>query len=336
MCELFRTETQNHVAILNDGLLSLEQNPTSADQLEALMRAAHSIKGAARIVGLGGAADIAHAMEDCFVAAQKGLITFDSGKVDILFKGVDMLNRVSEQVGEAGSGWFGSHEKEIKGVEDAITGIVAPKSGDAVPAPQPKKPSPLPSREGAETDSHAPGGEGAGKPPEQAAAAFAADPAMLDLFQAEVETHVAVLNDGLLALENNPGATDQLEALMRAAHSIKGGARIVGLETAVKVAHAMEDCFVAAQKGAVFLGSEQIDILLRIVDILIKIAESIHDGETDWVSRHGDEIDQLMAAITAIIHGEGAHSRLSGGGGGRGPTSRDGALRDRRRSFPGQ
>jgi two-component system sensor histidine kinase and response regulator WspE len=133
---------------------------------------------------------------------------------------------------------------------------------------------------------------------------FAADPAMLDLFQAEVETHVAVLNDGLLALENNPGATDQLEALMRAAHSIKGGARIVGLDAAVKVAHAMEDCFVAAQKGAVSLGSEQIDILLRIVDILINIAESIHNGETDWVSRHGEEIDHLMAAMNAILHGE--------------------------------
>jgi len=105
-------------------------------------------------------------------------------------------------------------------------------------------------------------------------------------------------------LENNPGATDQLEALMRAAHSIKGGARIVGLDAAVKVAHAMEDCFVAAQKGAVLLGSEQIDILLRIVDILINIAESIHDGQTDWVSGHGEEIDYLMAAMAAIIHGE--------------------------------
>ena len=142
------------------------------------------------------------------------------------------------------------------------------------------------------------------KPQQQTVENFAADPAMLDLFQAEVETHVAVLNDGLLALENNPGATDQLEALMRAAHSIKGGARIVGLDAAVKVAHAMEDCFVAAQKGAVSLGSEQIDILLRIVDILINIAESIHDGETDWLSRHSEEIDHLMAAMTAIIHGD--------------------------------
>ena len=36
---------------------------------------------------------------------------------------------------------------------------------------------------------------------------------------------------------------------MRAAHSLKGAARIVGLDAAVRVAHAMEDCLVAAQKG---------------------------------------------------------------------------------------
>ena len=219
MCELFRTETQNHVAILNDGLLSLEQNPTSAEQLEALMRAAHSIKGAARIVGLDHAAHMAHAMEDCFVAAQKGRITFNSGKIDILFKGVDMLNRISEQVGKGGSGWFGSHEKEIKTVEDAITGIVAPGSDPVVREPQPKEPPLGESPRGDEREHDGPPREERDKPPEPTAAPFAADPAMLDLFQAEVETHVAVLNDGLLALENNPGATDQLEALMRAAHS---------------------------------------------------------------------------------------------------------------------
>ena len=43
-----------------------------------------------------------------------------------------------------------------------------------------------------------------------------------------------------------------LEALMRAAHSVKGAARIVGLEEAVQVAHVMEDCFVAAQDNISF------------------------------------------------------------------------------------
>ena len=304
MCDLFRTETQNHVAILNDGLLTLEQNPASADLLDAMMRAAHSLKGAARIMGLDGAAHIAHAMEDFFVGAQKGSIRLDSGKADILFQGIDMLNRISEHVGEDGSAWLSGHRKEIETVKDVIAGIADQTTGAIHTAQEREKPSHPEKNQTVETGHDEPHMEDQDKPLQQTGENFAADPAMLDLFQAEVETHVAVLSDGLLALENNPGATDQLEALMRAAHSIKGDARIVGLDAAVKVAHAMEDCFVAAQKGAVSLGSEQIDILLRIVDILINIAESIHDGGTDWVSRHGEEIDHLMAAMTAIIHGE--------------------------------
>jgi len=70
---------------------------------------------------------------------------------------------------------------------------------------------------------------------------------MMDLFRMEAETQVAILNENILALENNPNSPAELESLMRAAHSLKGAARIVGLDAAVRIAHVMEDCFVAAQ-----------------------------------------------------------------------------------------
>ena len=72
---------------------------------------------------------------------------------------------------------------------------------------------------------------------------------MLDLFCMETETQAQVLTAALLVLERDPAAADQLELCMRAAHSLKGAARIVGLGVGVRVAHAMEDCFVAAQVG---------------------------------------------------------------------------------------
>ena len=97
------------------------------------------------------------------------------------------------------------------------------------------------------------------------------DFSMIDIFRMEVETQVTILNDNLLAVESQDqtdlvGIAPKLEALMRSAHSMKGAARIVGLDLAVKVAHAMEDCFVAAQTGQVKLESQAIDILLRGID----------------------------------------------------------------------
>ena len=79
---------------------------------------------------------------------------------------------------------------------------------------------------------------------------------MLDLFRMEAETQTQVMTSGLLALERDPIAAEQLESCMRAAHSLKGAARIVGLTVGVSVAHAMEDCFVAAQRGRLRLGQQ--------------------------------------------------------------------------------
>lgn len=102
------------------------------------------------------------------------------------------------------------------------------------------------------------------------------DPTLLELFRAEVDQHLPALNDGLLALEK--GATDpqQYGSLMRAAHSIKGAARIIGNDPAVRVAHAMEDCLTAARDGKITLGSAAVDILLQGVDTLGRmcVAES--------------------------------------------------------------
>ena len=58
----------------------------------------------------------------------------------------------------------------------------------------------------------------------------------------------------MLQLEKAPDDPRQLESLMRAAHSIKGAAKIVGFDAAVQVSHHLEDCFVAAQRGQITLG----------------------------------------------------------------------------------
>ena len=76
---------------------------------------------------------------------------------------------------------------------------------------------------------------------------------MLDLFRVEVESQGKILTDGLLALEREPAAAKMLEACMRAAHSLKGAARIVNVNAGVRTTHVMEDCFVAAQRGKLIL-----------------------------------------------------------------------------------
>jgi len=98
------------------------------------------------------------------------------------------------------------------------------------------------------------------------------DASLLELFSLEAEAQTQVLSAGLLALERNPSQADQLESCMRAAHSLKGAARIVGIDSGVSVAHVMEDCLVSAQEGRLLLRPEHIDALLQGTDLLMRIA----------------------------------------------------------------
>lgn len=98
------------------------------------------------------------------------------------------------------------------------------------------------------------------------------DASLLELFSLEAEAQTQVLSAGLLALERDPTQADNLESCMRAAHSLKGAARIVGVDAGVSVAHVMEDCLAGAQEGRLYLRPEHIDALLQGTDLLMRIA----------------------------------------------------------------
>ena len=127
---------------------------------------------------------------------------------------------------------------------------------------------------------------------------------LIDLFRQEAETQTATLTSGLLALERDPAAGPLLEELMRTAHTIKGAASIVGVRPAVLVAHAMEDCFVAAQRGKIVLSADSTDVLLRGVDLLSRIAQSLESELALWETERGVELEEMIRSLNAITSAE--------------------------------
>ena len=153
---------------------------------------------------------------------------------------------------------------------------------------------------------------------------------MLELFRVETEHQAGVLTEGLLELEKfqvssvessagedagglkteNLKVKTVLEDLMRAAHSLKGAARIVNLSPAVRLAHGMEDCFVAAQKGLVRLEKEQIDLLLRGVDLLVTISRRDESNIADWEKENSTELTEVHLALASPGKKKGASGEL--------------------------
>jgi two-component system sensor histidine kinase and response regulator WspE len=125
---------------------------------------------------------------------------------------------------------------------------------------------------------------------------------MLELFRLEAESQTAVLSAGVLAVEAPDRSPRLIESLMRAAHSLKGAARIVGLDPAVRVAHALEDCFVAAGRGAIRVGAEHVDALLSAIDFLSSIAadDRALSADSDWPQR----AEAVVARLAGVLEPE--------------------------------
>ena len=289
MLELFRSELETHTAALGEGLLQLQTEPGAGAPLEALMRAAHSIKGAARIVDVAPAVRLAHAMEDWFVDVQQQPHSPAAAQIDALLQATDLLRGIGEHADDPA--WLQQQDPAIDAVVAALTGAAAP---------------PQETHTESRTDTQmttppAPSEAGAAAPSEPPAQDSNPDPAMLELFRGEAGAQLAVLMDGLLRLETAPGNSDTHETLMRAAHSLKGAARMVGIDTAVHLAHAMEDVFVAAQNGGLELSPEAVDVLLQTTDLLQRLGQSPDIG--GWCRQHGDAVARLNALLADVLAG---------------------------------
>jgi len=127
---------------------------------------------------------------------------------------------------------------------------------------------------------------------------------MLELFRLEAESQTAVLSAGVLAIEELERSPETVESMMRAAHSLKGAARIVGLDPAVRVAHALEDVFVAAGKGTFRVKPEHADRILAGIDFLSAIAKS--DDALAPVSEWPIRAERLVNELGAMLADQAA------------------------------
>lgn len=138
------------------------------------------------------------------------------------------------------------------------------------------------------------------------------DMSLFELFRSELETHTGSLTDGLLKLERDSNNVSLIEPLMRAAHSIKGAARIVNINPIVQLAHGMEECFVAVQNNKIKFSHEQIDALLTQVDILCDVSKLPEAGLQTWLIEKVSVIAQAIAAATSIVNGTFVSAKTSG------------------------
>lgn len=107
---IFIDETKEHLQSLNEQLLILEKEPDNKATIDEIFRAAHSLKGMAGTMGYKRMQRLTHDMENVFSEIRGGKMTVKAELVDVLFRGLDALEKYLDNI--IGNGDEGTDDNE--------------------------------------------------------------------------------------------------------------------------------------------------------------------------------------------------------------------------------
>jgi two-component system chemotaxis sensor kinase CheA len=136
----FVTEAEELLAGMEDGLLSLETSPESAEALNGIFRAGHTIKGGAGLLNAVEIVAFTHVLENVLDRLRKKEITADQQLVTLLLGGCDVIRRlvtcVSEERPIVVDDNYSRMLEGLRKYADATVSIVKPKVAAEAPDDQ--------------------------------------------------------------------------------------------------------------------------------------------------------------------------------------------------------
>ena len=146
-----------------------------------------------------------------------------------------------------------------------------------------------------------------------------------EVFFDETSEHLAEMENLLLGLDESSPAADDLNAIFRAAHSIKGGAGTFGFDDMTNVTHDLETLLDKLRKQEMRVSAEMVNVFLEACDVIkMQLAHhrgvgEINNSAIDAVSekmRHFSDMDPTSGKKSAAsLSGEAARQSSGSGSG---------------------
>ena len=124
---------------------------------------------------------------------------------------------------------------------------------------------------------------------------------IMRLFIEEAKEHLDTLENGLVDLKSTMKDPESVQEMFRAAHSVKGGAAMLSLDSIKTTAHRLEDCFKVLKDGPV----KQVDqtaesLFLRGVDTLKDLLARL-EGPFGLRNEEGEKLVQQVMPVFAQL-----------------------------------
>ncbi|MFM9888148.1 MAG: chemotaxis protein CheW [Burkholderiales bacterium] len=119
-----------------------------------------------------------------------------------------------------------------------------------------------------------------------------------EIFFEEAGEHLAIMEALLLAIGEQPPSDDDLNAIFRAAHSIKGGAAMFGFNDVAGLTHDAESVLDLVRKHQLDLTSDMIEAFLQTGDLTSQMLARHRAGEaTDGVNEASEALRARLQAL---------------------------------------
>ena len=122
----------------------------------------------------------------------------------------------------------------------------------------------------------------------------------MEMFLEESREHLQSLNDGLLALENDPEEVSVVNDIFRNAHTIKGMSATMGFTKIAELTHDMENVFDLLRTEKMKVNEDIMDTLFKTIDSLEQMIESVGSGGPEDVV----DITGFASKLSALASGK--------------------------------
>ena len=126
---------------------------------------------------------------------------------------------------------------------------------------------------------------------------------IMGYFIEEAKDHLRTIEQGLLNLQSTISDPDLISEVFRAAHSVKGGAAMLGLDSIQQTAHRLEDYFKVLKECPIDIDQRLETLFLKVYDTLQDLLEQLQGtfGLTE------DKATEMMREVEPIFNELNAH-----------------------------
>jgi len=305
LAAIFLEEARELIDSTADSLQSWSEHTGNTELLQLLQRNLHTLKGGARLADISPVGDLSHELESLFEGLTENRLPVTSSLSDLLFRCHDRLAGMVEALEQQEAPRPAPDLiSDIRAYMDSVTGagpvtgvstqygvsddqqLPIPDSGET--APEPDYHDPAQSESPAEPD----------RDELKAADLSHLDPELVEIFLEEAYELINSTGSLLQTWTENPSDRNVAAELQRDVHTLKGGARMAGINAIGDLTHVLEDLFEKVAQGQLDASAGMNNLLFACHDRLAQMVEEVATG------RPCPPAHELVHRIKAILAGQ--------------------------------